>query len=542
MAATVAERVRRHRERKRAIAAGASELELRLRDLAVSDPAGAVAEWSEAVLKVPPGHPRAGEPMRLPPYAVDWLREALAPGARESLLCMGRKNAKSACCAVLALACVCGPLWRQGFRGAVVSINVAKAAELVRQAQEIAMASGLQVATKPRDAGVFFRLRPHITIERAGATFEVLSADRTAGHASGFDLILMDETGLLHERDRPLLSGLRSSTSTRDGKLLHITIRGDSPHVTELIERRADPAVVVHLYEPPAGADACAPATWEYGNPGLAAGIKSRSYMADRARFVANVPGDLALFSAEDCNIPGSVHYETLVAVADWSKLETEAERDGPCVVGIDLGSTDSLSAAAVAWPHTGRLEVYAACAAVPEYTLVDRGRGDGVGARYKQLSDAGELWVYEGQRTTPVGLFISDLAGELAGAKVEAVGCDRFRKSELLDALSAAKLRWSVEWRGKGVVDGSADIRAFQRSVKQRWLRPCRGRLLLTNAISEAVLKRDPIGNATLHKVRFRGRIDAASATVIAASLAERIRNRPVQKYRSFVVGEPAA
>ena len=375
-----------------------------------------------------------------------------------------------------------------------------------------------------------------------GATFEVLSADKSAGHASGFDLILCDETGLLVERDRPLLSGLRSSTSTRDGKLLHITIRGDSPHVTELVERRTDPAVVVHLYEPPAGADACAPETWEFGNPGLAAGIKSRSYMADRARMVSNVPGDLALFSAEDCNIEGSVFYESLVSVADWNKLETEAPREGPCVVGADLGSTDSLSAAAVIWPATGRLEVFAACASVPELTLIDRGRGDGVGARYKQLSDAGELWCYHGQRTTPVGLFIADLAGELAGERVEACGCDRYRKSELLDALAAAKLRWSVEWRGKGVVDGSADIRAFQRSVKQRWLRPCRGRLLLTHAISEAVLKRDPIGNATLHKVRFRGRIDSASASVIAAALAERIRNRPVQRYRSFIVGEPAA
>ena len=138
VAMTVNQRQQRHRERKRAIAAGASELELRLRDLAVTDPAGAVAEWSAAVLVVPPGHPRAGEPMTLPPYAVSWLREALAPTTRESLLCMARKNAKSAVCAVLALACVCGPLWRQGFRGAVVSINVAKAGELVRQAHEIA--------------------------------------------------------------------------------------------------------------------------------------------------------------------------------------------------------------------------------------------------------------------------------------------------------------------------------------------------------------------------------------------------------------------
>ena len=539
---TVNQRQQRHRERKRAKAAGATELELRLRDLAVTNPAGAVAEWSKAALRVPPGHPRAGEPMTLPPYAVSWLRESLAPGTRESLLCMARKNAKSAVCAVFALACVCGPLWRPGFRGAVVSINVAKAGELVRQAQEIAMASGLTIAALPRDDGLFFRSRPNISIERDGVTFEVLSADKSAGHSSGFDVIICDETGLLVERDRPLLSGLRSSTSTRDGKLLHITIRGDSPHVTELIERRADPAVVVHLYEPPAGADACAPETWEHGNPGLAAGIKSRSYMVDRARMVSNVPGDLALFSAEDCNIEGSVFYETLVTVGDWNRLETEAKREGPCVIGADLGSTDSLSAAAAIWPATGRLEVYAACAAVPEHTLLDRGRGDGVGSLYKQLADAGELWVYEGARTTPVGTFIAELAGELAGERVESCGCDRYRKSELLDALAAAKLRWPVQWRGAGVVDGSADIRSFQRSVKKRWLRPCRGKLLLTHAISEAIIVRDKLANHTLHKARFRGRIDAASATVIASALAERIRNRPVHKYRSFVVGEPAA
>ena len=92
VAMTVNQRQQRHRERKRAIAAGASALELRLRDLAVTDPAGAIAEWSEAVLKVPPGHPRAGEPMTLPPYAVSWLREALAPATRESAALPGEEE------------------------------------------------------------------------------------------------------------------------------------------------------------------------------------------------------------------------------------------------------------------------------------------------------------------------------------------------------------------------------------------------------------------------------------------------------------------
>ena len=34
------------------------------------DPAGALEEWSRSALKVPPGHPQAGEPMTLPPFGV----------------------------------------------------------------------------------------------------------------------------------------------------------------------------------------------------------------------------------------------------------------------------------------------------------------------------------------------------------------------------------------------------------------------------------------------------------------------------------------
>ena len=70
----------RVRDRKRAIEAGATEQDLRWRALADTDPALAIAEWSEATLKVPPGHPMAGGPMRLPAYATTWLRESLAPG------------------------------------------------------------------------------------------------------------------------------------------------------------------------------------------------------------------------------------------------------------------------------------------------------------------------------------------------------------------------------------------------------------------------------------------------------------------------------
>ena len=38
-----------------------------------ADPVGALAEWSRKTLIVPPGHPRSGEPLALPDFAVDWF-------------------------------------------------------------------------------------------------------------------------------------------------------------------------------------------------------------------------------------------------------------------------------------------------------------------------------------------------------------------------------------------------------------------------------------------------------------------------------------
>ena len=174
-----------------------------------ADPVGALAEWARTTLIVPPGHPRSGEPLELLPFAVDWLRETW--DAHESALSTARKNAKSAIAAVLALGYLVGPLRRPGWRGAIASISKEKAGELRRQVAEIAAASGLDVKV---------RRSPYPgTIESSTGSLDTLSADRTAGHASGYELVVVDETGLLPERARDLLAGLRSSVSARNGKI-----------------------------------------------------------------------------------------------------------------------------------------------------------------------------------------------------------------------------------------------------------------------------------------------------------------------------------
>ena len=88
-------------------------------------PAAALADWTRTRLVVPAGHPNAGKPLELAPFAVDFLEDALEPGIRESLLTCGRKNGKSAILAALILAHYAddGPLRRPGFRIAVASIS-----------------------------------------------------------------------------------------------------------------------------------------------------------------------------------------------------------------------------------------------------------------------------------------------------------------------------------------------------------------------------------------------------------------------------------
>ena len=173
-----------------------------------ADPVGVLATWASEALIVPPGHPLSGQPMALPDFAVSWLRAAW--DAHESALSTARKNAKSAIAAILALGYLCGPLRRPGWRGAVASLDKNKAAELRRQVAEIAEASGLDVKV---------RRSPYPgVIESATGTLDTLSADKNAGHASGYDLVIVDETGLFPLRARELLAGLRSSVSARNGR------------------------------------------------------------------------------------------------------------------------------------------------------------------------------------------------------------------------------------------------------------------------------------------------------------------------------------
>ena len=141
----------------------------------------------------------------------------------ESLLSLsGARTPKARLWAVYILGRLAGPLRFDGWRGGVCSVNREKANELRLQCEQIAEASGIE--------GLTFKRSPapgHI--ESASGRLDILSAERSAGHASGFDDAIVDELGLLPEGARELVAGMRSSVSARGGRFMALSITGDAP-------------------------------------------------------------------------------------------------------------------------------------------------------------------------------------------------------------------------------------------------------------------------------------------------------------------------
>lgn len=511
--------MRRYRARKRAQGAAAALPDVPATGSAQADK---LATWAREALVVPPGHPAAGEPMALPAFAVDWLAGAL--GAREALLSMARKNAKSAICAVAALGYLVGPLRTVGWRGAVASLSKEKANELRAQVEAIALASKLD--------GLKFRRSPYPgKVFSETGQLEILSADRSAGHASSFDLVIADELGLFPARARELMAGLRSSLSAKDGRLWAISVQGDSELLQEMIGRSRLPGTHVQVYAAADGCDLADKRAWEAANPGLGT-IKSSAYMADAARRAAATPADQAEYRAYDLNQRLDPEAQTIVTLADWLACQVPElpAPDGPCYLGVDLGGARSMTAAVAMWAN-GRTQCWGAFPELP--ALKARGRADGCAGAYETMHAQSQLRIY-GHRTTDVGAFLASVFDEIGGT-VAALGCDRYRHSELQEALFQAGIRVNVQLRGTGAgakADGAYDVRSFQRYVARRELAavPCK---MWHLGLRNAVLRFDAAGNPALDKAGPHRRMDVVSAAVIAAGLRRKfapVHGRPLQ------------
>ena len=207
-----------------------------------------------------------------------------------------------------------------------------------------------------------------------------------------------------------------------------------------------------------------------------------------------------------------------LLSAISWEKIEGEADAIGGYHLGIDLGTTAAMSAAAAYWPESGRLESVAVFGDSPD--LRQRGLTDGVGRRYIDMHRRDELVVSPGRVSDP-GVLLAEVKRRW-GAPAS-ITADRWREGELRDVLQSARFPMAdLVTRGQGWRDGAEDVRGFRKAVLEGQVTPVVS-LLMRAAMAEARVVSDAAGNEKLTKGRRRHRDDAAAAAILAVATGTR-------------------
>jgi phage terminase large subunit-like protein len=488
-------------------------------------------------LWVPEG-PLVGQKLKLAPFQRQFVKGALAPDISVAALSVGRGNAKTALASGLALGALLGVWDKQPRREIPIC---ARTRDQARIAWNFVCAF---VRCLPEDLQkrISVRRQPRYEIEfedeNGPHIIRAIAADgKSALGMAPAPLALLDERGhWMRDQGDELEAAILSALGKRGGKALIIsTSAPDDTHPFSKWLDEPQPGVYRQEHRPTPGLPADDVPSLLLANPGCKHGIgSSQEWLTIAARrAVARGGSSLASFRLLNRNERVSDDTRSVLITTDqwlWCETETLPPREGPLVVGIDLGGSMSMSAWASFWPSTGRLEVYGAFAGTPG--LQERGEGDGVGSRYVEMRDRGEL-ITLGANVVPVDQFIGAMLAKLEGYPIATICCDRFRQSEFLEALAKTSMRIVPTWRGQGWKDSGEDCERFRQFVFDRKIKS-KVSLLLRSAFADAVTLIDPAGTAKIAKGRSLGRIDAAAASVLAVAEGARQSARPVRKARA--------
>ena len=392
----------------------------------------AAVEYLEA-LKVTQGR-HAGERLTVLPWQRSFLAMAFgSPG--DAALSLARANGKSTFVAALAAAFVDGPL-RQPRAEVVIVASSFLQARIVFDHLLGFMGERINDRKVWRlwDSTQSARLL-HL---ESGASVRCIGSDPKRMHGLAPVLVLADEPAQWGgSTSEASLAALRTGLGKiPDSRLIALGTRpanGDHWFSRMLAGDRAL-TFASRPDDPPFQRR-----TWKRANPSLDIMPDLEDRLREEAKVARRDPVALASFEALRLNMGTSDTVEShLLQSGTWKAAEGEAAAIGPYVLGLDLGSTEAMSAAAGFWPETGRLDGVACFGSDP--STKERGLRDGVGAAYQTMEARGELVLSPGRISD-----VQTLLGEVweRWGKPKAIVTDRWRSAELRKALS--QLDWPV-------------------------------------------------------------------------------------------------
>ena len=473
-------------------------------------------------LSVTQGH-GAGLPFEVLPWQKTFLRGAFAPDVDEAALTVSRANGKTAFCAAIAAACLDGPLQMPRAEVVVCASSFDQGKLAFDHVLAFLDVHADRSKWRVWDSSNVAQLKNR----QNGVTLKCVGSDPRRNHGLAPVLVLADEPAQWPSNTS---DKMRSALTTALGKIegaRFISLGTRPEHETHWFEKQLNgSADYFQVHAARKDDPVFQRRTWRRANPSFDYFPALRKRLEKAASKAKIDPDELAAFRSLNLNQGTSdVQTSTLVTVDDWKRAERPAidDQGDRYILGVDLGSTNSFSAAAAYWPETGSLECFAVVPETPD--LSQRGLADGVGSLYVKMSQRDEL--------LQIGTYTSSVSGLLNEAlhrwgRPSVIVGDRFKQGEMLEACKASDLPVTrVVFRGQGYKDGAEDVKLFQRALADGEVHPDPS-LLLRAAMSEVRLVYDASANGKIAKMsqgqrRQRARDDAAVAAVMA--VAEGIR-----------------
>ena len=207
---------------------------------------------------------------------------------------------------------------------------------------------------------------------------------------------------------------------------------------------------------------------------------------------------------------------------SNWEKIEVDSINPGPkepYILGLDAGSTTSLSSAAAYWYRTTELDGFSLVCTDPG--LAERGLADGVGNLYCRMFQEGDLVMG--------GKYVADMSELLLEIQTrwgypEAVYLDKFRLGEIRGFVEKQGWPKSIPLipRIQGFISQGIDVRQARIACLSRNVKVRRS-LGMRASISACRVTTDAAGNAKIVKSSFRKFDDLAVAIVMALAAGHR-------------------
>lgn len=378
--------------------------------------------------------------------------------------------------------------------------------------------------------------RKRIVFTPTNSFYQVLSSDADRAHGVSAHGVIVDE---IHVQKNPDLYNVltKGSGDARKQPLQFIiSTAGDNINsigyelfqkAKDLIDgRKTDPTIYPVVYAADPDDDWTSPETWRKANPSMGVTFPE-SAIREACESAMQNPSEENVFKTLRLNI-WTKQAVRWMPMDRWDLCNTpvdpEALRGRPCYAGLDLSSTQDLTALVLVFPPTTADEPYSILpfAWVPEETIDQRSRKDHVNY---------DLWQKQG--------FILSTDGNVVD--YEAIEEKIYELADMYQIRELAFDPWNSQMLVNRLADEGMTVVPFRQGfasmsppTKELMKMTLEGKLahgghpVLRWCMDNIVIQTDPAGNIKISKAKATEKVDLAVALVMALDRA--VRNEKTQ------------